>query len=75
MDNEPVDKDTDGRDDETSVQTLDTVGLDGLDVDVDETVELSLTTLALHVVSQPEKVILKLYISHIHFPIYHLMFI
>ena len=55
MKNKPVDKDTDGRDDETSVQTLDTVGLDGLDVDVDETIELSLTTLALHVVSQSEK--------------------
>jgi len=54
-----VDEDTDGRDDETSVQTLDTVGLHSLDVDVDETIELSLTTLALHVVGQPGTSIVK----------------
>jgi len=37
-----VDEDTDARDDESSVQALDTVGLEGLGVDVDETVELAL---------------------------------
>merc|ERR1712071_568648 len=42
-----VDEDTDGRDREASVQTLDAVRLEGLDVDVDQAVELALTTLAL----------------------------
>jgi len=50
-----VDEDTDARDDESSVQALDTVGLEGLGVDVDETVELALAAAllgALGVVSQ-----------------------
>ena len=52
-DNAPVDEDTDGGDGESSVQALDAVGLEGLDVHVDQTVELSLTTLALGIVGQP----------------------
>merc|ERR1719225_708782 len=48
-----VDEDTDSRDGEASVDALDTVGLQGLDVDVDETVELTLSTLAFVVVGQP----------------------
>jgi len=48
-----VDEDTDGRDGEATVQALDTVGLEGLDVHVDETVELALTALALGVIGQP----------------------
>ena len=53
-----VDEDTDARDGETTVQALDTVGLEGLPVDVNEAVVLALSTLALSVVSQPEIVIL-----------------
>ena len=48
-----VDEDTDGGDDEASVETLDTVRLQGLGVDVNETVELPLTSLALGVIGQP----------------------
>lgn len=49
-----VDEDTHARDDETAVQSGDTVGSQGLPVDIDETVELALATLlaALGVVSQ-----------------------
>jgi len=47
-----VDEDTDARDGETSVETGDTVGGKGLLVDIDETVELSLTVLALSVVGE-----------------------
>jgi len=47
-----IDEDADARDDETSVETLNTVGLEGLGVDVDETLVLALSTLALGVVSQ-----------------------
>jgi len=48
-----VDEDTDGRDGEASVESLDTVRLEGLGVDINETVELSLSSLALGVVGQP----------------------
>merc|ERR1719225_394435 len=48
-----VDEDTDSRDGEASVDALDTVRLQGLDVDIDQTVELTLSTLALVVVGQP----------------------
>merc|ERR1719225_1023965 len=48
-----VDEDTDSRDGEASVDALDTVRLQGLDVHVDQTVELTLSTLALVVVGQP----------------------
>ena len=41
-----VDEDTDAGDGETSVETGNTVGGDGLLVDIDETVVLSLTVLA-----------------------------
>ena len=51
-----VDEDTDARDDEATVQALDTVGLDGLGVDVDQAVELTLATLAFGIVSQPGKI-------------------
>jgi hypothetical protein len=47
-----VDEDTDARNDKTSVETTDTVGGEGLSVDIDETVVLSLTVSALVVVSQ-----------------------
>merc|ERR1719209_857274 len=48
-----VDEDTNCRDGEASVQALDAIGLQSLHVDVDQAVELALTTLALGVVSQP----------------------
>merc|ERR1719461_2139716 len=48
-----VDEDTDSRDGEASVETLDTVRLEGLGVDIDETVELPLASLALGVIGQP----------------------
>merc|ERR1719154_774204 len=48
-----VDEDTDSRDGESSVQSLDTVSLQGLGVDINQTIELSLSTLALGVISQP----------------------
>ena len=51
----PVDEDADGGDDEASVQALDAVSLDGLDVDIDEAVELPLATLALGVIGQPSR--------------------
>jgi hypothetical protein len=51
-----VDKDTHGRDDKASVQALDAVRLEGLRVDVQETIELALSTLALGVISQPVKI-------------------
>jgi len=47
-----VNENADARDDESTVQTLDTVGLDGLGVDIDETLVLALTALALGVVSE-----------------------
>lgn len=47
-----VDEDTDAGDGETSVETGNTVGSDGLLVDIDETVVLSLTVLALGVVGE-----------------------
>jgi len=48
-----VDEDADAGDGEATVQALDTVGLEGLPVDVDKTVVLALTSLALGIVSQP----------------------
>jgi len=47
-----IDEDADARDDETSVETLNTVGLEGLGVDVDETLVLALAALPLGVVGQ-----------------------
>jgi len=47
-----VDEDTDSRDNKTSVKTGNTVGGEGLLVNIDETVVLSLTVLALGIVSQ-----------------------
>ena len=46
-----IDEDTDGGDDETSVKTGNTIGGNGLSVDIDQTVKLSLTVLALSIVS------------------------
>merc|ERR1712122_420195 len=54
-----VDEDADARDGETTVQALDTVGLEGLPVDVNEAVVLALSTLALSVVSQPGTGVVK----------------
>merc|ERR1740131_132190 len=48
-----VDKDTNSRDGEASVQALDAIGLQSLHVHVNQAVELALTTLALGVVGQP----------------------
>merc|ERR1712083_749416 len=48
-----VDEDTDGRDGESSVQTLDAIRLQSLDVDIDQSVKLALATLTLGVVGQP----------------------
>ena len=50
-----VDEDTDGGDGESSVQTLNTVRLESLGVDIDQAVELPLTSLALGVIGQPER--------------------
>ena len=47
-----VDENADARNDESSVESLDTVGLEGLTVDVDETVVLTFASLALGVVGQ-----------------------
>merc|ERR1719461_28979 len=54
-----VDEDTDSGDSEASVESLDTIRLQGLGVDVNETVELSLTTLALGVIGQPGPGVVK----------------
>merc|ERR1719378_918725 len=48
-----VDEDTNGRDDETSVKSLDTIGLEGLDIDINKTIELSFTSFALGIISKP----------------------
>jgi len=47
-----VHENSDARDDESSVKTLDAVGLEGLGVDVDETLVLTFATFALGVVGQ-----------------------
>merc|ERR1739848_515836 len=47
-----VDEDTDSRDGKSSVESLDAVRLEGLRVDINETVELSLSSLALGVIGQ-----------------------
>ena len=49
-----VDEDTDAGDGETTVQALDTVGLEGLPVDIDEAVVLAFSTLALGIIGEPE---------------------
>ena len=49
-----VDEDTDSRDGESSVETLDSIRLQSLDVDINESVELSLASLALGVIGQPK---------------------
>jgi len=54
-----VDEDAHAGDGEATVQALDTVGLDGLGVDVDETVELALATLALGIIGQPGTGVVK----------------
>ena len=50
-----VDEDAHGGDGEASVQALDAVRLEGLHVDIDQTIELALTTLTLGIVGQPTK--------------------
>merc|ERR1719430_404328 len=54
-----VDEDTDSRDGESSVQALDTVRLQSLHVNINETIELALTALALGIVSQPSPGVVK----------------
>ena len=46
----PVDEDADAGDDEASVETLDTVRLDGLDIDIDHAVEFAFLALGLSVI-------------------------
>ena len=48
-----VDEDTNSGDDKSSVETLDTIRLEGLDVDINQTIELSLASLALSIISKP----------------------
>ena len=48
-----VDEDADGGDGEASVETLDAVRLEGLCVDINQTIELTLSALALGVIGQP----------------------
>ena len=50
-----VDEDTDGGDGESSVQSLDAVRLEGLGVDIDQAIELPLTSLTLGVIGQPDR--------------------
>merc|ERR1719508_180431 len=45
-----VDEDTNSRDGEASVQALDTIRLEGLDMDINKTIELALTSLTLGIV-------------------------
>merc|ERR1712223_229043 len=54
-----IDKDTNAGNGETTVQALDTVGFEGLGVDIDETVELTFATLAFSIVSQPGTSVIK----------------
>merc|ERR1712183_423338 len=54
-----VDEDTNGRDGESSVQSLDTIRLEGLLIHINEAIELALTSLALGIVSQPGSGIIK----------------
>merc|ERR1712183_970209 len=54
-----VDEDTNGRDGESSVQSLDTIRLEGLHIHINEAIELALTSLALGIVSQPSSGIIK----------------
>merc|ERR1719300_2360254 len=48
-----VDEDTNGRDAKTSVKSLDTIGLESLDIDINKTIELSFTSFALGIISKP----------------------
>jgi len=54
-----INEDTDSRDDETSVQTLDTVRLESLCVHINKTIELSLSTLAFSIISQSGTSVVK----------------
>ena len=49
-----VDEDTDSGDSESSVQALDTIGLQGLDVNIYKTIELTLAALSFGVISKPD---------------------
>ena len=48
-----IDEDTNSRDGETSVQALDTIRLECLHIDINETIELTLTTLTLGIIGKP----------------------
>merc|ERR1719318_785060 len=54
-----VDEDTNGRDGEASVQSLDTVRLEGLHIDINETVELAFTSLTLGIIGRPGSGVIK----------------
>merc|ERR1712183_463016 len=54
-----VDEDTNSRDGETSVQSLDTIRFEGLHIDINETIQLALTTLTLGIIGKPGSCIVK----------------
>merc|ERR1719427_1262854 len=54
-----VDEDTDSGDSESSVQALDTIGLQGLDVNIDKTIELTLAALTFGVISKPGSCVIQ----------------
>merc|ERR1719411_2596602 len=54
-----VDEDAHGGDGEASVETLDAVRLEGLCVDINQTIELTLSALALGVIGQPGSGVVK----------------
>ena len=49
----PVDEDANSRDCEASVEALDPVRLEGFNIDVNQTIELALATLALGIIGKP----------------------
>merc|ERR1719186_361060 len=54
-----VDEDTDSGDGESSVQALDTIGLQGLDIHIDKTIELTLAALSFGVISKPGSCVIQ----------------
>merc|ERR1719309_1525245 len=54
-----IDEDTNSRDGETSVQALDTIRLECLHIDINEAIELTLTTLTLGIIGKPGSSIVK----------------
>ena len=48
-----INEDSNGRDGEPSIETLDTIRLEGLDVNINKAVELSFATLPLGIIGKP----------------------